>query len=147
MTLDEMKALVRRHDNDVINRKDLSALDRDLAPDYIDHAAPPDAPQGVEGARAWLSMIHGAFPDLKATIEDIVAEGDRIVIRKRWTGTHRGPFLEVEPTGKDVEFEGMVIWRIEGGRLAERWAQIDRLGLLQRLGVLPAGFSPAPQRA
>lgn len=138
MTVDEMKALVWRHDHDIINEHDLSALDRDLAPDVIDHAAGPGAPPGVEGARAWLASLFAAFPDIGATIEDTIAEGDKVVIRKVWSGTHQGPFMGVEPTGKRVHFEGIVIWRIEGGKLAERWAQIDRLALMQQLGVAPS---------
>lgn len=140
MQLEEMKELVRRHDDEVINQRDLSGLERDLAPDFKDHAAPPGAPPGIEGARIWLSAIHEAFPDLRATIEDIVAEGDRVVVRKRWTGTHDGPFQGVEPTGRSVEFEGMVIWRVRDGRLAERWASIDRLQVFQGLGLLPPRF-------
>lgn len=137
MNLDAMKALVRRHDDDIINQHDLSALERDLAADAIDHAAAPNARPGIEGARDWLTSIIAAFPDVRATIEDIVAEGDRVVIRKVWTGTHDGPFMGVAPTGKKIRFEGIVIWRIEDGKLAERWAQIDRLGLMQQLGVIP----------
>ncbi len=137
MKLDEMKAFVRRHDEDVINRKDLSVLERDLSPDYVDHSAMPGTPTGMTGAKAMLSMIHGAFPDLKATIEDAIAEGDKVVVRKSWTGTHEGEFMGVAPTGKRVSFEGIVIWRIAAGQLVERWASIDRFAIMQQLGVLP----------
>lgn len=137
MSLDEMKALVRHHDDDIINKHDLSALERDLAPDAVDHAAGPDAEPGPAGARAWLSTVFAAFPDVAATIEDVIAEDDRVVVRKMWRGTHEGTFMGVAPTGRSVQFEGIVIWRIEKGKLAERWAQIDRLGLMQQLGVVP----------
>lgn len=137
MTLDEMKDLVRRHDDDIINKHDLSALERDLAPNLIDHAAGPDGEPGPAGARAWLSTVFAAFPDVGATIEDVIAENDRVVIRKVWSGTHEGTFMGVAPTGRSVRFEGIVIWRIENGKLAERWAQIDRLGLMRQLGVAP----------
>lgn len=137
MTLDELKGFVSRHDHDVINRHDLSALERDLAPDVVDHAADPGARGGVEGAREWLSMVFTAFPDVSASIEDIIAEDDKVVVRKVWHGTHRAPFMGTPPTGKEVSFEGIVIWRIEDGKLAERWAQIDRLSLTQQLGVVP----------
>jgi len=137
MTLDEMKDLVRRHDDDIINKHDLSALERDLSASVVDHDASPDAEPGLAGARAWLSAVFAAFPDVGATIEDIIAENDRVVIRKVWSGTHEGPFMGIAPTGKRVRFEGIVIWRIENGKLAERWAQIDRLGLMQQLGGVP----------
>lgn len=137
MTLEEMKAFVKRHDNDVINRNDLSVLETDISPNYVDHAALPGFSPGPAGSKAMLSMIHGAFPDLRATIEDVIAEGDKVVVRKSWTGTHEGEFMGVAPTGKRVKFEGIVIWRIEAGQLAERWASIDRFGLMEQLGVLP----------
>ena len=137
MNLEEMKAFVKRHDADVINRQDLSVLEKDISPDYVDHSALPGVPSGLDGARIMLSMIHGAFPDLQATIEDAIAEGDKVVVRKSWTGTHEGEFMGIPPTGKHVSFEGIVIWRIEGSQLAERWAAIDRLGLMEQLGVIP----------
>ncbi len=137
MTLEEMKAFVKRHDEDVINRKDLSVIETDIAPDYVDHSALPGISPGLAGAKAMLSMIHGAFPDLRATIEDAIAEEDKVVVRKSWTGTHEGEFMGVAPTGKRVRFEGIVIWRIKDGKLAERWASIDRFGLMQQLGALP----------
>jgi len=98
MTPEEMKAFVRRHDEDVINKKDLSVLEKDLAPDFVDHAAPPGAPQGPAGARAWLSALHRGFPDLRATIEDAIAESDKVVVRKTWTGAHNGEFMGIAPT-------------------------------------------------
>jgi steroid delta-isomerase-like uncharacterized protein len=137
MTLEEMKAFVKRHDEAVINKNDLSVLETDISPDYVDHSALPGFSPGPEGAKAMLSMIHGAFPDLRATIEDAIAEGDKVVVRKTWTGTHEGEFMGVPSTGKRVRFEGIVIWRIEAGQLAERWASIDRFGLMEQLGVLP----------
>jgi predicted ester cyclase len=137
MNLEKMKAFVKRHDEDVINRKDLSVLERDISPQYVDHASLPGFSPGLAGAEAMLSMLHTAFPDLQATIEDAIAEGDKVVVRKSWTGTHEGEFMGAAPTGKRVKFEGIVIWRIEDGLLAERWATIDRFALMQQLGVIP----------
>jgi steroid delta-isomerase-like uncharacterized protein len=136
MTLDEMKAFIKRHDEDVINNQDLSILEKDISPNYVDHSALPGFSPGPAGAKAMLSMIHGAFPDLRATIEDSIAEGDKVVVRKSWNGTHEGEFMGIPPTGKRVSFEGIVIWRIEGGQIAERWAAIDRLSLMEQLGAL-----------
>jgi predicted ester cyclase len=144
MTLDEMKAFIKRHDEDVINRQDLSVLVKDISPNYVDHSALPGFPAGMAGAKAMLSMIHGAFPDLQATIEDAIAEGDKVVVRKSWTGTHEGEFMGIPPTGKRVSFEGIVIWRIKGSQIAERWAAIDRLGLMEQLGAIR---QPAAQGA
>ena len=80
-------------------------------------------------------MLHTAFPDLRVEIEDIVAEGDRVAVRARWTGTHRGtlPMMPFPPTTRTVEFTGMVFWRVRDGRIVERWATLDRLALQQQL--------------
>lgn len=135
MTINEMKNFVKNHDEAVINRKDLSFLETDLSPNYVDHSAVPGVSQGPDGAKIMLSMIHGGFPDLQATIEDMIAEGDKVVVRKFWTGTHQGDFMGIPPTGKFVRFEGIIIWRFEEGKLAERWASIDRFALMEQLGV------------
>jgi predicted ester cyclase len=80
-------------------------------------------------------MLHTAFPDLRIEIEDIVAEGDRVAVRARWHGTHRGvlPMIPFPATNRAVTFTGMVFWRIRDGKIVERWATIDRLGLQQQL--------------
>lgn len=137
MTLEEMKAFVRRHDDEVINKRDLSGLETDYTPDCVDHNGPPGLEPGPAGARAFLTVLLNAFPDLQSTIEDVIAEGDKVVVRKSWTGTHEGEFMGATPTGARVNFEGIVIWRVEGSKLAERWSAIDRFGLIQQLGVLP----------
>lgn len=132
MTVDEMKDLVRRHHEDVINRKDWSVLPLDLAPHFVDHG--PVEADAADAAHGWLAELQQAFPDLHATIDDLVAEDDRVVARKTWTGTHAGAFRGLEPTGRRVVFGGVVIWRIEQGRLAERWVTLDLLGLVAQLG-------------
>ena len=80
-----------------------------------------------------------AFPDLELTTEDIVAEGDKVAIRNTWRGTHQGSFHGLPPTGKRVAFTGTDIIRFVDGRIAEQWADLDALGLMQQLGAFPAG--------
>ncbi len=84
-------------------------------------------------------MLHAAFPDLRITIEDIVAEGDWLGVRARWTGTHRGPLpiLTVPVSNRPFSFTGMVFWRVRDHQIVERWANIDRLGLIQQLTACP----------
>lgn len=135
MNLEANKALVRRQFAELINRKNLTIIDSDMATDFVDHEATPGLPPGVPGVRHWISTLHQVCPDLHVTIEDIIAEGDRVVVRNTWRGTHTGPLLGIPPTGKSFTFTGIVIWRIADGRICERWATLDQLGLRQQLGA------------
>jgi steroid delta-isomerase-like uncharacterized protein len=133
MSVESNKALVREHYERLTNRKDLTAADEQLAPDFVDHDALPGLPGGPEGVKAWMRLLHGAFPDLSVEIEDLVAEGDRVAVRATWRGTHQGPFMGQAATGRSVQFGGMVFWRIAEGRIAERWAYLDRAALQKQI--------------
>lgn len=134
-TPEQNKELIRSHYEELSNRKNLDAADEQVAPDFIDHGAPPDAPHGPEGVKAWMRTVYAAFPDLSVVLEDVVAEGDRVAVRAVWSGTHQGPIFGVPATGKHVTFGGMVFWRIDGdGRIAERWAYLDTADLMRQLG-------------
>lgn len=85
-----------------------------------------------------MAVYTAAFPDLQLTTEDMVAEGDKVAIRNTWRGTHQGAFQGLPPTGKHVAFTGTDIFRFVGGKIAEQWADLDALGLMQQLGVIPA---------
>ena len=84
-----------------------------------------------------LSIFRSAFPDFKATIDDIIAEGDKVVIRQTFSGTHKGEFMGIAPTGKRVSFGVMDIVRIAGGKFVEHWGQMDSMGMMQQLGAIP----------
>lgn len=137
MTVDENKKLILDHYEAFVHRQDATAVRAQLTADFVDHEMPPGTPAGPEGALKLMEMLHGAFPDLRVRIDDIVAEGDRVAVRATWTGTHRGefPFLRIPPTNRSVVFTGMVLWRIDGDKIAERWATLDRLGLQMQLGA------------
>lgn len=122
--------LVRRHYEDVVNHGDLAAVERDLADDFVDHAAPPGTPPGPASVKEWIVTIRGGFPDLHVTEEHLVAESDRVGVLARWEGTHDGEFLGIAATGRAVAIRGVVLWRIEGGRLAERWSVLETSALL-----------------
>jgi len=126
-------ALVRRHYDDLVNRGDLSAAERDLSEDFVDHAAPPGTQAGPGAVKGWITMIRSAFPDITVTEEMSVADGDKVAVGAVWRGRHDGPFLGIEPTGRNVEMRGIVMWRVVDGRLAERWAVLDYEGLLHAL--------------
>ncbi|MHB8647424.1 MAG: ester cyclase [Thermomicrobiales bacterium] len=128
--------IVRRY-FDAANAGDLDALDDLLAPDVIDHAAYAGQPAGRDGFKAFIAMWRAAFPDLVYTIEDEIANGDRVVVRWTGQGTHLGMYHHIAPTGKRVTMSGIQINRLAGGKIVEDWTSTDELGLLRQLGAIP----------
>ena len=115
---------------------DLEIVDELVAVDYENHnPIVPDAPPGPEGFKQNVSALLTAFPDIDWTIEDVIAEGDRVVFRAVGHGTHEGELMGIEPTGRAVTLSGIVIFRIDDGQVVERWAQFDTLGMLRQLGA------------
>lgn len=132
----ENKELVRRLD--AIWDGDLAVVDELVAEEFVNHnPIVPDAPPGPEGFKLNVSTIRTAFPDIEFPTEDLIAEGDRVVIRAVGRGTHEGELLGIPPTGREVTLPAIVIFRIEDGQIVERWAQTDTLGMLRQLGALP----------
>ena len=117
--------LVLRHYDEFLNNGDMSAAERDLRPDFVDHAAPPGTPPGLESSKAFITMVRSAFPDIQFTEDEVIANGDMVAVSGLWQGTHEGPFFGLEPTGRFGEMRGMVLWRVVEGQLAERWAVLD----------------------
>jgi steroid delta-isomerase-like uncharacterized protein len=139
MSAQENKTLVRRFLQDVIERQDLRVADTVQSADYTLHM--PGLPGPVRGLDAWkeiISSYFAAFPDMRVTLEDDLAEDDRVAIRYSWNGTHRGTFMGVSATGRFVRVPGAVVFRVANGRIAEEWHLDDVLGLLQQLGAIPA---------
>ena len=138
MSTEQNKALVRQMVEEIFNRGNMSRADEFLAPDFVEREElPPGIPRDREGVKQLTTVLRSAFPDFKATIDDIVAEGDKVVIRQTWSGTHKGEFMGVPPTGKSVSFGVIDIIRIAGGKFVEHWGQMDRMGLRQQLGAIP----------
>ena len=136
MSLEANKALVRRQFEELLNKKNLSVIDEDMAPDFVDHAAQMGGGDPTrEGFKTQVRLFRSAFPDGHSRIEDLIAEGDRVVAR--WTdgGTQRGEWMGIPPTGKRVTMSGIDIYRIDQGRIAEFWCSEDELGLLRQLGA------------
>lgn len=138
MSTEVNKTSLRRFYDEVFNKKNKAAIDEFIAPNQVDHAAPPGTPGGLAGARQTITMYLTAFPDLHFTVEDIIAEGDRVVARLTMRGTQQGAFMGTPPTGKHVTSTGIDINRLAGGKSVEHWLEMDTLGLLQQLGVVPA---------
>jgi steroid delta-isomerase-like uncharacterized protein len=135
---DKNKELMRRFYEEVFNQHDVDAIDEFIANDAVSHASPPDVPKGIEGAKLFFSMYFAAFPDLKITAEDMIAEGDKVATRYTMTGTHKGEFMGIAATGKQVTVTGIEITRIAEGKLVEHWEASDQMGMMQQLGVIPS---------
>lgn len=135
MTSEENKKLVLDHYEAFLHQRDDAAVRKQLAADFVDHEMPPGTPPGPEAALQYRAMLLAAFPDIRVKIEDVVAEGDLVAVRAVWTGAHRGTFapMPLPPTHRTAQLTGMVFWRISDGKLAERWATLDRMGLYQQL--------------
>jgi predicted ester cyclase len=115
--LERNTRLVIGHFDDFVNKKDLAAIDRNVAPDFLDHDGPGGKPAGRDADREMMARMHEMFPDLTVQVLDHVAQGDKVVVRNLWTGTNAR-------TGQRVEFHGFVMWRIAGGKIVERWATV-----------------------
>lgn len=137
MSLEENKALVRRLMDEDISQGDEAVAAAIIHPDFFDNTNPPGMQRGLEGHNAIVRIFRTVFPDLEWRIDDLIAEGDRVVARTTMRGTHQGAFFGVPPTGKAVEMSGVHILRIADGRLAEHWGNNDDLGLLRQIGALP----------
>lgn len=137
MSADQNKTIARRFFEDAFSNGHLEVLDELLAPDYVDHDSPPGTPPGPDGIRYLLSAFRNAFPDVRFTIEDQLAEGDKVVTRYTFRGTHQGELFGIPPTGRQVAFPGISIYRIENGRMQEAWVNYDAMGMMQQLGVVP----------
>lgn len=138
MGTEQNKANVRRFYQEVLNEQRLERADEYVAQDYLDHGALPGQGPGLEGAKHRWATYFAAIPDMHATIEDMVAEGDRVTVRWIAEGTHRGTLMGIPPTGKHIRVGGISIYRLVDGRQAEQWEQADTLGLMQQLGVIPS---------
>ena len=138
MSTEQNTALLRQVMEEVLNRGNISLVDELFAPDFVEREElPPGIPPGREAVKQLSTMFRSAFPDFKATIDDVIAEGDKVVARSTWSGTHRGEFMGIAPTGKSVSFGVIDIMRIAGGKFVEHWGQMDSMGMMQQLGAIP----------
>jgi steroid delta-isomerase-like uncharacterized protein len=138
MSSQENKELARRFMDEVWNKGNLGFIDEVTAPNHVSHdpASPEDMGGGVEGLRRFTEMYRSAFPDIQMTVEDVIAEGDKVVTRWTARATHQGELMGIPPSGNRVEVTGISIDRIEGGKVVETWSNYDALGIMQQLGVM-----------
>jgi steroid delta-isomerase-like uncharacterized protein len=132
---EENKALARKFLR-MFELGDSSMADEIVAADYYNHDA-PDPSIGLEGIKAAVTMFKNAFPDAQVKIAFQLTEGDKVVSRYTWSGTHQGEYYGIPATGKRANWTSTVTFRIADGRIREAWLNYDRLGLMQQLGVVP----------
>ena len=135
MSLEQNKAILTRF-VEFINTGNTAIADEVVAPDFLERDPLPGQQPGREGLKAVILMIRAAFPDLEWVVDEMVAEGEMVASRFTWRGTHRGSFLGVPATGKQVTVTGMVFDRVVGGQLVESQILTDTLSLLTQLGVM-----------
>ncbi|WP_228981673.1 ester cyclase [Paraburkholderia gardini] len=139
-TMHDISGVVRGFVEEVLNQGRIDAVDRFFRDDMVEHVPFPGQGSGLQGLKEVLREMRTAFPDMHWTIEEQLTERDRVLTRFEWTGTHRGAFLGVPATGRPVKVWGMVIDRVEEGRIKETRIIMDMLGLMMQLGaVLPPG--------
>ena len=136
--VDQNKRLVRRLYDEFFLKWNFAVLDELISPDFIGHEMPPGMPRGPEGIRQFYGRIRAGLPDVQLTVEDLIGEKDKVVVRWRARGTHRGEFLGIPATGKAVSLTGIAIYRLSKGKIVERWAEVDLLGLTEQLRATTA---------
>ncbi len=131
--LSRNKALVLRFVETLVNQRNAAAIDEFLAPDFVDHNAPPEQPRGAEGVRRVFEHVTTVLADLRSEVIDILAEADKVVLHHKAQARHVGNFMGFPPTGKVLTWHTISIYRIKAGRIAERWGLIDHAGLLRQM--------------
>ena len=136
MSAEDNKALVRRFVDEVQSGGNTDLIDEICSPEFVNHSAPPGLPADCEGIKIVTAMFRGAFPDSYFSVEDMIAEGDEVVTRKTFHGTHEGEFMGIPPSGRTVNVSLIDVVRISEGRVVEHWSVGDNLGMMQQLGVI-----------
>ena len=137
MSTEENKAAARRF-IEAFNHKDLDALESCVSRDVVNHSLMPGLPAGLEGWKMMAGMFFAAFPDMQVQIDDLVAEGDKVVTRWTAHGTNTGEMMGMPATGKAVTLTGITIDHYRDAKTVEHWENLDMFGMMQQLGVVPA---------
>lgn len=132
------KEIYRHVLNELYNHANLEVIDEHLSPDFVYHVSMPGISPDREGAKQFVRGITSAFSDIRYTVEDLVAEGDKVVARWSSRGVHTGELIGVPATGKEVTTTGISMARIVDGKIKEVWSEFDALGMLQQLGAMEA---------
>lgn len=138
MAEQDNKALVRRYYDEVFNQRDVDLVDQLAVDDYVEHDPFPGQGDGRDDLKARVQLILDAMRPLRFEVQDVVAEGDTVVVRWVQRGTQSGSFMGIPPTGREFTIAGIDIHRLRDGRMAEHWHVVDLFALLQQLGAIPA---------
>ena len=140
MSAETNKAVARRFFIEIFGQGKLAAAEEIVAPEHVDRGpgTVPGLPSGPEGTKMFVTVYRNAFPDVQFTIDEQIAEGDKVVTRWTATGTHKGELAGIPPTGKSSTVTGVAVNRIVNGKMVESWGIFDQFGMLQQLGVIPA---------
>jgi steroid delta-isomerase-like uncharacterized protein len=133
----ENKALVRRLFEQGMNERKPDVFNACLAPNFVNHDLPGPT-HGPDGFYESFRVFESAFPDLRVHLDAVLADGDKVITRSHWTGTHKGEFMGVPASGASVDVMFIDIWRVEEGLLTECWVRMDLLGLMQQMTGAPA---------
>jgi steroid delta-isomerase-like uncharacterized protein len=133
------KIVSRRFFEEVFSKGKLNVLDEIIAKDHVNSGPGtlPGLPNGPEGAKQLVTVYRNAFPDIRFTIDEQIAEGDKVVTRWSADGTHKGELAGIPPTNKTSTVSGVVVDRLANGKIAESWGIFDQFGMMQQLGVIP----------
>lgn len=134
---DQNKALTQKFYDEVANKGNMAAADQLLAEDFVDHEPFPGIGPGRDGCKQFFSMMRSAFPDLKFEIKQMIAEGDRVAVFVSMTGTHKGDFMGMPPSGRAFKTDAIDIIRIADGKAVEHWGVTDGMTMMQQLGAMP----------
>jgi steroid delta-isomerase-like uncharacterized protein len=127
------KRLVRRFYKEVYGDWNMSLVNEIVSPQFISHDWPEGSPTGPEGFEAFYSAIRNALPDARYAVDDLISEGDKVVVRWRLLGTHLGDFRGIAPTGRPIALNGIAIYRLDCGKLLERWVVTDVHSVLEEI--------------
>jgi len=136
--IEQNKSIVRRFWEEVFNGRKLTLIDELFTTDWVYHGVAGRKLYGQEGLKQFLTMYYHAFPDIQVKIENLIAEGDKVVSHVISRGTHKGELMGIAPTGKQVTVPAICISRFAGDKIVEDWEIIDLLGMLQQLDVIPS---------
>ncbi len=144
MPRNEIEKAMCRIPEELYNLGRLEIAEELFAADYIEHVPlPPDFPKGIPGLKLFVNMVRSAFPDFRYRVEDVFSAGDRLAMRVTAEGTNRGEFMGHPASGRKLSWTEIHIARVKDGKLAEHWVNLDQLGMLQQMGVVPMAPVPA----
>jgi steroid delta-isomerase-like uncharacterized protein len=131
------KSVCKRFFEELHNKGNLEIIYELVDPNVVSHDPFPGQAQGAQGLKETMKIFRTAFPDLRVEVNDTIAEGDKVMNKFTVTGTHKGEFMNMAPTGKKISYEEVVILRLENGKIVEHWAVADALALMQQIGAIP----------